>query len=204
MKRLNIARVAHEVNRAYCQALGDNSQVAWVDAPQWQKDSAYMGVALHLNEPNAGPEASHESWSRQKVAEGWVYGPSKDPENKRHPCLVPFADLPVAQQAKDYLFKAVVNALAPEPLPDSVTMEAIHARIAGCEFVRMPDGRTTICQLTLDNGFTVLGESSCVDPANYKQHLGEKYSREQAIDKLWPLLGFLLTEDRYRATQSAE
>ncbi len=39
-----IARVAHEVNRAYCQALGDNSQPAWEDAPQWQRDSAMLGV----------------------------------------------------------------------------------------------------------------------------------------------------------------
>lgn len=33
-----IARVCHEVNRAYCQALGDNSQPAWEDAPAWQRE----------------------------------------------------------------------------------------------------------------------------------------------------------------------
>jgi hypothetical protein len=35
-----VARVCHEANRAYCQTLGDNSQPAWDDAPEWQKDSA--------------------------------------------------------------------------------------------------------------------------------------------------------------------
>jgi hypothetical protein len=105
-----IARVAHEVNRAYCQALGDDSQPAWEEAPEWQRASARMGVDLHTM-GNFGPEASHISWMKQKVADGWVFGPVKDPEAKTHPCLVPFADLPREQQAKDYLFRGVVHAL---------------------------------------------------------------------------------------------
>lgn len=107
-----IARVAHEVNRAYCQALGDHSQPAWEEAPQWQKDSALLGVRLHLGNPSAGPQASHESWMKQKEEDGWVYGPEKRPDLKQHPCMVPFDQLPREQQAKDYLFRAVVHALA--------------------------------------------------------------------------------------------
>jgi len=110
-----IARVAHEVNRAYCQALGDNSQPAWEDAPQWQRDSAMLGVKLHTENPGASPSASHESWMAQKVAEGWVYGPEKKPELKQHHCIVPSDALPVAQQAKDYIFRGVVHALAHAP-----------------------------------------------------------------------------------------
>ena len=112
MKDEDIARVAHEVNRAYCQSLGDNSQLAWEEAPAWQKDSALSGVSLHLFNPDAGPEASHESWMAQKLAEGWTYGPVKNPDAKEHPCLVPFADLQRDQQAKDFIFRAVVHALA--------------------------------------------------------------------------------------------
>lgn len=107
-----IARVCHEVNRAYCEALGDLSQPAWEASPQWQKDSAMLGVKLH-SENNVGPRASHESWMAQKVAEGWVYGPVKDPESKTHHCIVPFDMLPQAQQAKDFIFRAVVHALRP-------------------------------------------------------------------------------------------
>lgn len=105
-----IARVCHEVNRAYCQALGDDSQPAWEDAPQWQRESARMGVDLHMM-GDFGPEASHISWMRQKQADGWTYGPVKDAALKQHPCMVPFADLPREQQAKDYIFRAVVHAL---------------------------------------------------------------------------------------------
>lgn len=107
-----IARVCHEVNRAYCQALGDDSQLVWEDAPQWQKESAYVGVELHINNPEAGPEESHKSWCEQKYADGWVYGTVKSETNKTHPCLVDFKDLPTGQQAKDYIFRAVVHALS--------------------------------------------------------------------------------------------
>ncbi len=110
MKPEQIAKVAHEVNRAYCQALGDNSQPSWEDAHEWQRSSARMGVDLHTM-GNFGPEASHISWMKQKLDEGWGYGPVKDPEKKEHPCIVPFAELPVAQQAKDFIFRAVVHAL---------------------------------------------------------------------------------------------
>jgi len=112
MEQQEIARVCHEVNRAYCQALGDNSQPAWEDAPDWQKDSALLGVKLHIEHPESGPQASHESWMAQKLADGWAYGRTKDPEAKTHPCIVPFDLLPVDQQAKDYIFRAVVHALA--------------------------------------------------------------------------------------------
>jgi hypothetical protein len=113
-----IARVAHEINRAYCQSLGDSSQPVWEEAPQWQKDSAINGVKFHTENPNAGPDHSHNAWLAEKEAAGWKYGPVKDPANKLHPCCVPFNDLHRSQQAKDYLFRAVVHALwTYPPLP---------------------------------------------------------------------------------------
>jgi len=109
ISRESVARACHEINRAYCQALGDYSQPAWADAPDWQRASARAGVDLHSSQPDAGPEASHVSWMKQKVAEGWVHGDVKDPEAKTHPCILPFNELPVEQQAKDYIFCAVVH-----------------------------------------------------------------------------------------------
>lgn len=110
MNQEQIARVCHEVNRAYCEALGDTSQPAWDDAPEWQRASARMGVDLHTM-GDFGPEASHISWMRQKLDEGWKYGAFKDPVNKMHHCIVPFAELPREQQAKDFIFRAVVHQL---------------------------------------------------------------------------------------------
>ncbi len=106
-----IAEVTHEVNKAYCEAIGDKSQVPWDQAPDWQKESAIVGVKLHLNDHEAGPEASHKSWLKQKLDDGWKYGPVKNPDIKEHPCLVPFNELPKEQQIKDFLFRAVVLAM---------------------------------------------------------------------------------------------
>jgi len=107
-----IARVCHEVNRAYCTAIGDNSQPAWGDAPEWQKQSAINGVAFALDNPQSSPADSHASWLEEKRRDGWSYGPVKDPAAKKHPCFAPYDELPVAQRVKDYLFQAVVRALA--------------------------------------------------------------------------------------------
>lgn len=106
-----IARVCHEANRGWCVGHGDNSQLEWDQAPEWQRESAIQGVEGAL----AGntPEQSHESWSKQKVDDGWVHGAVKDPEKKTHPCLVPYAELSIADRAKDDLFTGVVKSLAP-------------------------------------------------------------------------------------------
>ena len=109
LTREEVAQICHEANRAYCQAIGDDSQLPWEDCPDWQKESALMGVDLHASGEEHGPEVSHESWMAQKLADGWVYGEVKDAEKKEHPCIVPFADLPVEQQAKDYIFAAIVR-----------------------------------------------------------------------------------------------
>lgn len=106
----DIVRVCHEVNRAYCQALGDESQEQWEMAPKWQQESAIAGVIFHITE-GGGPEASHENWMKDKAADGWVYGPEKDAEKKTHPCMVPFKDLPSEQKAKDHIFRAIVKTL---------------------------------------------------------------------------------------------
>jgi len=112
MTKEKIARVCHEVNRVYCMALGDVSQPVWEDAPEWQRISAISGVEFYLKNPAAAPEASHKLWLAMKEATGWKYGPAKDSEKKEHPCMLPFSDLPYKQQAKGFIFKAVVNALS--------------------------------------------------------------------------------------------
>ena len=112
MRIRDIARLAHEVNRAYCASIGDHSQVAWDDAPEWQRQSAISGVRFCIGNPDAPTSATHESWLRDKARDGWVWGDVKDPEKKTHPCMVSYDQLPAEQRTKDYLFQAVVRALA--------------------------------------------------------------------------------------------
>jgi hypothetical protein len=113
MKIVDIAKMCHEVNRKYCQSIGDNSQLSWEESPQWQQDSAINGVSFQLANPEAPASASHDSWLEEKRNTGWKYGPIKDPDKKEHPCFVPYEELPVEQQIKDHLFKAVCKALIP-------------------------------------------------------------------------------------------
>ena len=106
-----IAMVCHEANRAYCKSIGDNSQKSWDDAEDWQKSSAEKGVLFCLNNPNAKPSDSHDSWRREKLDAGWKYGEVKDAEKKEHPCMTSYDLLPAEQRAKDLLFVTIVNAL---------------------------------------------------------------------------------------------
>ena len=110
-KIVEIAAVCHQANKVWCEINEDYSQVSWKNAEQWQKDSAINGVKFRLENPEAGPDAQHNAWSADKIAQGWVYGEVKDAEKKTHPCLVPFDQLPLFQQKKDKLFSAIVDAL---------------------------------------------------------------------------------------------
>lgn len=55
----------------------------------------------------------------------------------------------------------------------------------------------TFCVLVLKNGFTVTGESACASPENFDAELGRKIARQNAVAKIWPLLGFALKEKLY-------
>jgi hypothetical protein len=87
-----------------------------------------------------------------------------------------------------------------DTLPTSVTLNDIIARVTETIYSVLPGTTTTVCQLRMVNGYTVLGTSACVDPTKYNQALGEKYAYEDAINKCWPLEGYLLAERRYQST----
>ena len=58
----------------------------------------------------------------------------------------------------------------------------------------------TFCVLVLRNGFTVTGESACASPENFDAELGRKIARANAVQKIWPLLGYAL-KDKLHAMQ---
>jgi hypothetical protein len=111
---IEIAEACHNVNRAYCRVLGDDSQPQWDYAQDWQRDSAIAGVKQLLENDSLTPGRLHEAWLTHKQNEGWVCGEKKDPEAKTHPCMVPFDELPRSLQTKDVLFAAIVRGLRDE------------------------------------------------------------------------------------------
>ena len=104
------AAKAHEANRAYCASIGDMSQLPWSEAPDWQRRSAISGVEFAIANNFPSPEAMHDNWMQEKIADGWIYGPVKDEEKEQHPCLVGYPSLPEAQKRKNAIFRETVMA----------------------------------------------------------------------------------------------
>lgn len=84
-----------------------------------------------------------------------------------------------------------------------VTLEHIDSLIHTCTFTNLPDGRTIICQLTLENGFTVTGESACVSKENFNQRIGNNIAYDNARNKIWELEGYLLKQKLFEQSNKA-
>ena len=107
-----IAQACHQANKTWCEKHGDHSQLDWDHAPEWQRSSVVAGVVAYVKNPDIKPHQSHQSWMDMKLADGWTYGPEKNPELKTHPCIVPYADLSEEQRQKDQIFLGVCSQMA--------------------------------------------------------------------------------------------
>ncbi len=56
----------------------------------------------------------------------------------------------------------------------------------------------TFCVLVLRNGFTVTGESACASPENFDAEIGRNIARQNAVQKIWPLMGYQLRDELHR------
>lgn len=75
--------------------------------------------------------------------------------------------------------------LTPQLIDESIVDEAYYV---------FPGTTTTICRLTLKNGYSTIGESAAVSLANFDEEIGRKVARENARDKIWVLEGYLLRQ----------
>lgn len=104
----DIASICHEANTALCVVNGDPALPHWENLDPNYQESSRQGVAAALN--GAGPRELHESWMKERTAQGWVFGEVLDRTAKVHPCLVDYDLLPPKQRLKDALFGAIVTA----------------------------------------------------------------------------------------------
>lgn len=105
-----VGRICHEANRAYCLLTGDPGLPAWDELEESYRESTRAGVRMALK-PDHSPEKSHSGWMMERLNAGWKFGPVLDRAAKIHPNLVPYDQLPEAQQRKDALFLGIVEAL---------------------------------------------------------------------------------------------
>ena len=92
----------------------------------------------------------------------------------------------------EYYFNAADSAFGSE----SLTVE--HCAFGGG--VHPALDVLTFCVLVLKNGFTVTGESACASPKNFDEEVGRKIARQNAVNKIWPLMGYSLKEQLHNAT----
>lgn len=95
-----------------------------------------------------------------------------------------------ANIASEHYFTALGGVLS--ELHKGATDEQINA-------IPSDLGLLTFCVLVLRNGFTVTGESSCASPENFDAEVGRKIALQNAINKIWPLMGYALKEQLHQA-----
>ena len=81
-----------------------------------------------------------------------------------------------------------------------VTLNSLLDKINSVKYTILNDSTTTVCMLTMKNGYNVLGTSACADPANFNKAKGELYSYQDAVNNVWPLEGYLLREELSKET----
>jgi hypothetical protein len=91
-------------------------------------------------------------------------------------------------------------AIAARPA-EKVTKDGIEKRITKTDYIVLPNSTTTICNVVLENGYSVRGESACVDARNFNLEIGQNLAFKDAFAKLWALEGYLLAERRFQVAQ---
>ena len=76
----------------------------------------------------------------------------------------------------------------------AVDITSMSAKIKQVVYTTVPDSTLTLCLLYMKNGYVVTGQSACVDVKKFNAATGEKYAYEDALNKLWPLEGYLMAE----------
>jgi len=82
-----------------------------------------------------------------------------------------------------------------------ITPEHLESLIIGESYYNFPGTTVTVCCLSLENGFNAVGDSACVDPANFDVAIGECIAREKAVDSMWSLEGYNLMQKIYEEGQ---
>ena len=88
------------------------------------------------------------------------------------------------------------RSIKPEDIESYVKSETFFTAGQAAESLGLPIGDEakllTLCVIVLKNGFTVTGESACADPAKFNAEIGQKIARANALNKVWPLMGYVL------------
>lgn len=92
------------------------------------------------------------------------------------------------------------QSAAVQKTPNRVTLESMLSKVKHEQYFHPETTPSmTICIVTMDNGFVVIGKAAPADPANFNEDLGREFARADAITQLWQLEGYALRERLYLA-----
>lgn len=78
----------------------------------------------------------------------------------------------------------------------------LQALIKSVDYKAVSGTTLTLCVITLQSGFTLVGESACLNPADFNLELGKQYAYNDAFDQLWKLEGYARARDAYLAGEA--
>ena len=116
MKTIDITTVAqmcHAANVIYANSNCELKmpQKDWKDLGEGAKNGMEKAIEKIMSGEIMTPREAHDSWMKDRRAAGWVYGVTKDEDNKTHPDLVEYDELPDEQKVKDDIFFSIVFGL---------------------------------------------------------------------------------------------
>ena len=107
------------------------------------------------------------------------------------------------EQIEQMIQEKGLNAprVTPQRIEDVIVSEHYFTAAQGVRILPQdsPLHLLTFCVLVLRNGFTVTGESACASPENFDPEIGRKIARENAVNKVWMLEGYLLKQQLHDA-----
>ncbi len=106
---LEIAKICHQVNRDYCIDEQIEAPPKWDEVRPDIQEGIVAGVALVIADPGITPTELHFKWCEYKEAQDWSRGEVKDFEEKTHPNLVKFKNLPDVEKRKVVMFLLTVK-----------------------------------------------------------------------------------------------
>jgi len=106
---LEVAKTVHAVTRAYSYAIGQAElPPEWEHLPNKEKALSKNLIAEAISHLICTPQELHETWVKEKCERGWIHGLERDYDNKKHPCLVEWAELPEEEKIRDQMIVTLI------------------------------------------------------------------------------------------------
>lgn len=112
VKAIAIAKVYHQMRKALCETYADYTQKDWEQCEQWERDIEIEYVENWKCYPDDTLAVfHHERFIANMSRKGWSYGETPNREDKKHPVLAQYSDLPCFQKIFDEIFKIIESTL---------------------------------------------------------------------------------------------